>query len=137
MPAIPAGRKVSEGVREFGVGGQFILPQTRHRSHRPSPRCLDAPVPVGVPAQVCDVDGLRLMAVEDEAQRWVWNTLLATEHPHGTTTFVGCSTKSSSGTRTVPSPTVIAEWFYSSHDLIWTRRKPTLTWKGQRGEATT
>ena len=37
-----------------------------------------------------DVEGLRLVVVEDEEQRRVWNTLLATEHPHGTTTFVGC-----------------------------------------------
>ena len=43
-----------------------------------------------VPAQVRDVEGLRLVVVEDAAQRRLWNTLLATEHPQGTTTFVGC-----------------------------------------------
>ena len=48
------------------------------------------PAPVEVPAQVRDVEGLRLVVVEDEAQRRVWNTLLAEEHPQGTTTFVGC-----------------------------------------------
>ena len=72
--------------------GQFALPQPRPHGHRPSPRRLDAPVPAPaeVPAQVRDVEGLGLVVVEDEAQRRVWNTLLATEHPHGTTTFVGC-----------------------------------------------
>ena len=72
--------------------GQIALPAPRPHGHRPSPRCLDAPVPapVGVPGEVRDVEGLRLVVVEDEAQRRIWNTLLTTEHPHGTTTFVGC-----------------------------------------------
>ena len=72
--------------------GQITAPAPRAHCHRPSPRCLDAPVPVpvGVPGEVRDVEGLRLVVVEDEAQRRVWNTLLATEHPQGTTTFVGC-----------------------------------------------
>ena len=71
---------------------QIALPAPRPHGHRPSPRCLDAPVPVpvDVPARVRDVEGLRLVVVEDEAQRRVWNTLLAREHPQGTTTFVGC-----------------------------------------------
>ena len=71
---------------------QIPLPAPRPHPQRPSPRCLDAPVPapVEVPAQVRDVEGLRLVVVEDEAQRRVWNTLLAEEHPQGTTTFVGC-----------------------------------------------
>ena len=70
---------------------QIPLPAPRLHPQRPSPRCLDAPVPapVGVPTQVRDVEGLRLVVVEDEAQRRLWNTLLATEHPQGTTTFVG------------------------------------------------
>ena len=70
----------------------IALPAPRPHPQRPSPRCLDAPVPapVEVPAQVRDVEGLRLVVVEDETQRRVWNTLLATEHPQGTTTFVGC-----------------------------------------------
>ena len=72
--------------------GQIALPALRPHPQRPSPRCLDAPVsaPVDVPAQVSDVEGLRLVVVEDEAQRRIWNTLLAEEHPQGTTTFVGC-----------------------------------------------
>ena len=74
------------------TGGLITLPEPRHHAHRPSPRCLEAPVPAPaeVAAEVRDVEGLRLVVVEDEAQRRAWNTLLATEHPHGTTTFVGC-----------------------------------------------
>ena len=70
----------------------IALPAPRPHAHRPAPRCLEAPVPapVEVPAQVRDVDGLRLVVVEEEAQRRIWNTLLAEEHPQGTTTFVGC-----------------------------------------------
>lgn len=47
-------------------------------------------VPVEVSAQVRDAEGLHLVVVEQEEQRRVWNTLLATEHPHGTTPFVDC-----------------------------------------------
>ena len=74
---------------------QIPLPAPRPHGHRPAPRCLDAPVPapVDVPTQVRDVEGLRLVVVEDEAQRRIWNTLLAEEHPRGTTTFVGCQVR--------------------------------------------
>ena len=74
---------------------RIALPAPRPHGQRPSPRCLDAPVPapVRVPAQVRDVEGLRLVVVEDEAQRRIWNTLLACEHPQGTTTFVGCQVR--------------------------------------------
>ena len=49
------------------TAGQITLPQPRSHGHRPSPRCLDGPVPapVEVPAQVRDVEGLRLVVVED------------------------------------------------------------------------
>ena len=79
-------------LKVLETAGQLTLPAPRPHPQRPSPRCLDAPVraPVDVPAQVRDVEGLRLVVVEDETQRRVWNTLLATEHPQGTTTFVGC-----------------------------------------------
>ena len=74
---------------------RIALPAPRPHGQRPSPRCLDAsvPVPVGVPAQVRDVEGLRLVVVEDGGQRRIWNTLLACEHPRGTTTFVGCQVR--------------------------------------------
>ena len=77
------------------TAGQITLPKSRPHAHRPSPRCLDAPVPacIEVPAHVRDVEGLRLVVVDNETQRRVWNTLLATEHPHGTTTFVGCQVR--------------------------------------------
>ena len=75
--------------------GQIALPAPRRHGRQRAPRCLDAPVsaPVDVPAQVRDVEGLRLVVVEDEAQRRVWNTLLAAEHPQGTTTFAGCQVR--------------------------------------------
>ena len=73
----------------------IVLPAPRPHPQRPAPRCLDAPVPapVDVPGEVRDVEGLRLVLVEDDAQRPVWNTLLAEEHPQGTTTFVGCQVR--------------------------------------------
>ena len=74
------------------TAGRIMLPAPRPHPQRPSPRCLEAPVPapVEVPAQVRDVEGLRLVVVEEEAQRRAWNTLLATEHPAGHPPFVGC-----------------------------------------------
>ena len=53
---------------------RIALPAPRPHPQRPSPRCLDAPVPapVEVPAQARDVEGLRLVVVEDEAQRRIW-----------------------------------------------------------------
>ena len=81
-----------KALRVLETERRITLPAARPHRCRPSPRCLDAPVPapVDVPTQVRDVEGLRLVVVEDEAQRRIWNTLLATEHPQGTTTFVGC-----------------------------------------------
>ena len=55
---------------------QIALPAPGTHPQRPSRRCLDAPVPasVEVPDRVRDVEGLRLVVVEDETQRRVWNT---------------------------------------------------------------
>ena len=81
-----------KALRVLETERRITLPAARPHRCRPSPRSLDAPVPapVDVPTRVRDVEGLRLVVVEDEAQRRIWNTLLATEHPQGTTTFVGC-----------------------------------------------
>ena len=84
-----------KALKVLETAGKITLPQPRRHGQRSSPRCLDAPVPapVEVPAQMHDVEGLRLVVVEDEEQRRVWNTLLAAEHPQGTTTFVGCQVR--------------------------------------------
>ena len=56
------------------------------------PRLLGAgvPEPEGVPARLAGIDGLEFRLVEDAGDRAVWNTLVATEHPHGMATFAGC-----------------------------------------------
>ena len=49
------------------VAGQLTLPAPRAHPQRPSPRCLATPVPapVHMPGQVCDVEGLSVVVVED------------------------------------------------------------------------
>ena len=44
---------------------------------------------VDVPGTVDEVGSLTLELVETDAQRWVWNTLMAHEHPRGAGPFVG------------------------------------------------
>ena len=47
------------------------------------------PEALDVPASLRDIRGLELELVEDDAQRAIWNTLMATEHPQGATKFAG------------------------------------------------
>ena len=59
----------------------------------PSAPCrLEGSVPAAgtVPERLGGVQGLAVVAVEGRAQRSIWNTLIADEHPHGMTTFAGC-----------------------------------------------
>ena len=50
-----------------------------------------APVPGGgQPALLGQVPELAIEPVADRRQRQVWNTLIATEHRQGMTTFTGC-----------------------------------------------
>ena len=72
--------------------GDIALPAPRHhRAGGHSPRVLaHAVAPAhGVPGTVGEVRELALVRVETDAQRRVWNTLMADEHPRGAGPFVG------------------------------------------------
>ena len=72
--------------------GAIALPVPReHRAGGHKPRVLAHAVAPAhdVPGTVAEVRELALVRVETDAQRLVWNTLLAQEHPRGAGPFVG------------------------------------------------
>ena len=72
--------------------GDIALPAPRHhRTGRHRPRVLAQAVAPAhdVPGEVGEVRELALVRVETDAQRRVWNTLMAHEHPRGAGPFVG------------------------------------------------
>ena len=76
----------------LGARGDIALPAPRpHRAGGHKPRVLAHAVapPCDVPSEVGAVRDLALVRVETDAQRLVWNTLMAHEHPRGAGPFVG------------------------------------------------
>ena len=72
--------------------GEVSLPAPRHRTGAVRrPRMLPQPVAPAhdVPGEVGALRELELVRVETDAQRLVWNTLMAHEHPRGAGPFVG------------------------------------------------
>ena len=72
--------------------GDIALPAPRHsRAGGHGPRVLAHAVAPAcdVPGEVGEVRELALVRVESDAQRLVWNTLMAHEHPRGAGPFVG------------------------------------------------
>jgi hypothetical protein len=89
------GRKQRSGclkaLRKLEQQGHFALPPRRGKRRVPRPRRLGTavPEPVGVPADVGSVTGLRLVRVEDTALIKLWNELMIREHPLGAGPLVG------------------------------------------------
>ena len=69
----------------------IVLPPPKAPAVTGGPRLLDAGVsePEGVPLHPARIAGLRIDPVAGRAERAVWNTLVAREHPRGMTTFAG------------------------------------------------
>ena len=69
----------------------IVLPAPKSGGVDITPRLLDAPVPdpVDVPAVLSQVEDIAIVPVTTAADRALWNTLIAHEHPHGMTTFAG------------------------------------------------
>ena len=73
----------------------IVLPPAKAPAVKAGPRLLDAgvPEPEGVPAHPARIRDLRTVAVAGTADRTLWNTLIAREHPHGMTVFAGCQVR--------------------------------------------
>ena len=69
----------------------IALPPPRTPAIRNRPRQLEAdvPAPEPVPAHPARIRALEVIVVANAADRALWNTLIAREHPHGMTTFAG------------------------------------------------
>ena len=79
-------------LTDLQAAGHVLLPAGRPaRGVGGRARVLPHPVvsAVDVPGTVGEVEGLTLVLVETDAQREVWNTLMAYEHPRGAGPFVG------------------------------------------------
>ena len=81
-------------LAELEAGGHLALPprpRRRPRGARRQARVLAQPVAAAhaVPTAVGAVQDLKLVLVETDAQRLVWNTLMAHEHPRGAGPWVG------------------------------------------------
>ncbi len=95
-----AGRPRLAGcMKALGVlAGSFpdiVLPPPKSPAVRGGPRLVEAgvPEPEGVPPHPARIEGLRIKPVVKPADRALWNTLIAHEHPHGMTTFAGCQVR--------------------------------------------
>jgi hypothetical protein len=81
-----------KALRELESKGHFVLPVAASRVVKPKqPRRLSEPVAEaqGVPEEVGEVMGLKLVLVETEEQMRIWNELMIQEHPQGAGPLVG------------------------------------------------
>ncbi len=80
-----------KALRELESKGHIELPRPVASWTPGSPRRLSEPVapPQGVPAQVGDLCGLRLIVVETENRMRIWNEMMIREHPKGAGPLVG------------------------------------------------
>ena len=87
----PAGCLKALTALEAG-SDRIRLPAPQAAAVRQGPHILEAPVsPVGeVPNRLAEVGDPEVAAVTWRADRRIWNTLIAHEHPQGITTFAGC-----------------------------------------------
>lgn len=81
-----------KALRELERAGHLVLPPPRTRPGVARVRRLAhaVPPPQGVPSELAKVLDLQLVVVNTEAQRRLWNELMAREHPRGAGPLVGC-----------------------------------------------
>lgn len=80
-----------KALRELEAKGRIELPKPLNQPGPGSPRRLSEPVAPaqGVPAQLADLRGLRLILVGTQDQMRIWNEMMISEHPRGAGPLVG------------------------------------------------
>ena len=89
-----AGCMKALGVLAESLPG-LTLPPPQAPAVKGGPRLVEAgvPEPEGVAPHPARIESLRIDPVAKPAERALWNTLVAREHPHGITTFAGCQVR--------------------------------------------
>ncbi|EKD92720.1 MAG: hypothetical protein ACD_28C00352G0001 [uncultured bacterium] len=91
----PNGHKQQGGcmkaLRELEKKGKFVLPKPLHIPGKNQPRRLGKPVPepIEVPGEVEKIRDLRMILVETDEHRRIWNELMIVDHPQGAGPLVG------------------------------------------------
>ena len=82
-------------LRGLEAAGIVTLPAPQVEAPERDPVLLEAPLapPVGVPSRLADLGPVAFVLVKRRAERAIWNSLIAHEHPQGMTTFAGCQVR--------------------------------------------
>ena len=80
-----------KALGELSNAGHFTLPAARSRpaAHPPRRLATAVPLPAPVPETAGAVQGLKLVLVNHDPQRRLWNELMLREHPCGAGPLVG------------------------------------------------
>jgi len=79
-----------KALRELNHRGHIVLPVSLKRGNTSPRRLLEpVPTPLDVPAQVGDVQGLKIILVETMEHTRIWNEMMFREHPQGAGPLVG------------------------------------------------
>ena len=81
----------AKALRQLEQAGHITLPGVRKKRAKKSPRRLSEAVslPVDVPDAVGDIQELRLLLVQTDEEKRIWNELMLREHPLGDGPLVG------------------------------------------------
>ena len=79
-----------KALRELNHRGHIVLPMSIKRGNTSPRRLLEpVPTPLGVPPDVGDVQGLKIILVETTEHVRIWNEMMFREHPQGAGPLVG------------------------------------------------
>ena len=79
-----------KALRELNHRGHIVLPMSIKRGNTSPRRLLEpVPAPLGVPPDVGDVQGLKIILVETMEHVRIWNEMMFREHPQGAGPLVG------------------------------------------------
>ena len=81
----------AKALRQLEKAGHITLPGVQKKRAKKSPRRLSEAVslPVDIPEEVGDIQELRLLLVQTDEEKRIWNELMLREHPLGDGPLVG------------------------------------------------